>query len=39
MTSKGKQLIVEKLARSPEPFLVKATKLPVGGTTHPEPLV
>jgi len=39
MTQKGKQLIIEKLARSPEPFLIKATRLPVVGTTHPEPLV
>jgi len=39
MTPKGKQLIVEKLAQSPEPFLVKTTRLPVGGDAQPFPLV
>jgi putative methanogenesis marker protein 8 len=39
MTQKGKQLIVEKMARSTEPFLVKATKLPFAGDAQPEPLV
>jgi putative methanogenesis marker protein 8 len=39
MTQKGKHLIVEKMARSPDPFLVKATKLPVAGDAQPQPLV
>lgn len=39
VTQKGKQLIVEKMAQSPEPFLVKTTKLPVSGDAQPQPLV
>lgn len=39
MTRKGKHLIVEKMAQSPEPFLVKTTKLPVAGDAQPQPLV
>ena len=39
VTQKGKQLIVEKIAQSPEPFLVKTTKLPVSGDAQPQPLV
>jgi len=39
MTTKGKHLIVEKMAHSPEPFLVKTTKLPVAGDAQPQPLV
>jgi len=38
MTRKGKHLIVEKMAQSPEPFLVKTTKLPVAGDAQPQPL-
>jgi len=39
MTQKGKHLIVEKMAQSPDPFLVKTTKLPVAGDAQPHPLV
>lgn len=39
ITQKGKLLIVEKMARTPEPFVVKTTKLPVISDAHPEPLV
>ncbi len=39
VTRKGKHLIVEKMAQSPEPFLVKTTKLPVAGDAQPQPLV
>ncbi len=39
VTLKGKRLIVEKMAQSPEPFLVKTTKLPVAGDAQPQPLV
>jgi putative methanogenesis marker protein 8 len=39
MTEKGKQLIVEKMARSDEPFIVKTTRLPVAGDAQPDPLV
>lgn len=39
MTKKGKDMIVEKMAQSLEPFLVKTTKLPVAGETQPRPLI
>jgi putative methanogenesis marker protein 8 len=39
ITQKGKDLIIGKMARSPEPFIVKTTKLPVAGDAQPEPLV
>jgi putative methanogenesis marker protein 8 len=39
VTRKGKHLIVEKMAQSAEPFLVKTTKLPVAGDAQPQPLV
>ena len=39
MTMAGKNLIMEKIRLSPEPVLVKSTKLPALTDTQPEPLV
>jgi putative methanogenesis marker protein 8 len=39
MTMAGKNLIMEKIRLSPEPVLVKSTKLPALGDQQPEPLV
>jgi putative methanogenesis marker protein 8 len=39
MTEKGKKLIIEKMAQSREPFVVKTTRLPVAGDVQPSPLV
>jgi len=39
VTKKGKQLIVEKIARGDETFVVKTTRLPVAGDVQPDPLV
>ncbi len=39
MTMPGKNLILEKIRLSPEPVLVKSTKLPSPGDQQPEPLV
>jgi putative methanogenesis marker protein 8 len=39
VTQRGKHLIVEKMAQSSEPFLVKTTKLPVTGEGQPHPLI
>lgn len=39
VTERGKELIVQKIARSGEPFVVKTTKLPVAGEARPHPLV
>ena len=39
MTMAGKNLIMEKIRLSPEPVLVKPTKLPALGDQQPDPLV
>ncbi len=39
MTMGGKNLIMEKIRLSPEPVLIKPTKLPVPGDRQPDPLV
>lgn len=39
VTEKGKELIVQKIAWSKEPFVVKTSKLPVAGDAQPDPLV
>ncbi len=39
VSERGKNVIVQKMARSKEPFVIKAAKLPVAGDTQPEPLV
>ncbi|OPY38470.1 MAG: hypothetical protein A4E35_00893 [Methanoregula sp. PtaU1.Bin051] len=39
VSEKGKIIIVQKMARSKEPFVIKTTKLPVAGDAQPDPLV
>lgn len=39
VTERGKRLIVEKMARSPEPFVVRTGQLPVEADVQPDPLV
>jgi putative methanogenesis marker protein 8 len=39
MTPFGKELIIEKIRQSPEPVLVKPTKLPSLSGTQPDPLI
>ncbi|MFZ1128108.1 methanogenesis marker 8 protein [Methanoregula sp.] len=39
LTKRGKQLILDKIARSDRPVLVSGSKLPVYGTELPEPLL
>ena len=39
LTKRGKQLILNKIARSDRPVLVSRSKLPVYGTELPEPLL
>jgi putative methanogenesis marker protein 8 len=39
VSENGKEIIVSKMARSKEPFVVKTTKLPVAGDSQPDPLI
>jgi hypothetical protein len=39
LTSRGKALVLEKLAEMTHPIFVKVTTLPVRGDEQPEPLV
>jgi putative methanogenesis marker protein 8 len=39
MTTKGKELVIEKIRQGSEPVLIKPTKLPSLGSQQPDPLV